>query len=274
MNRYYASGVGRFLTPDDYDGSENAMSPQSWSHYSYTQADPVNYRDRTGMLRAAVGEPCGAEWMWDASLAGPCDDDWDYDFYFLIGLAPIVRHSPSPPECSSGFVLAIGGTPMFNQDVTQARNRPPTNTLGCYARQSKFSDPNAGWYCAVQLWVTYSGGTGATSWNLLQWVDHQGWEETTQYPGVHQPINESHSDNQLDPSFVRVSRGIASLIDLPGEGMYTTNGRYQVVNADIFYTFHTSLNVGRYPGTPLCDIDWQVHVVVTNKVGHAEVSIQ
>ena len=49
MNRYYASGTGRFLTPDPYSGSAGPSSPQSWNRYNYTLNDPVNASDPSGL---------------------------------------------------------------------------------------------------------------------------------------------------------------------------------------------------------------------------------
>jgi RHS repeat-associated protein len=107
VNRYYASGTARFTTPDPYKASAGASDPQSWNRYSYTQGDPVNYKDPTGLLMAPWdddwwfggggggggwgGYPCGPDWMWDASLVGPCDA------FYSLPLLPIVA-SPRPPE--------------------------------------------------------------------------------------------------------------------------------------------------------------------------------
>jgi RHS repeat-associated protein len=47
VNRYYSSGLGRFITVD----RDVAVSgrPQSWNRYAYTEADPVNSADATGL---------------------------------------------------------------------------------------------------------------------------------------------------------------------------------------------------------------------------------
>jgi RHS repeat-associated protein len=47
--RFYASGYGRFNTPDPSTASIKPGSPQTWHRYSYTVGDPVNHNDRRGL---------------------------------------------------------------------------------------------------------------------------------------------------------------------------------------------------------------------------------
>ena len=49
-NRYYA----RFEQPDPFDGSYNLTNPQSLNRYSYTENDPVNFIDPSGLSLVAV----------------------------------------------------------------------------------------------------------------------------------------------------------------------------------------------------------------------------
>jgi RHS repeat-associated protein len=55
MNRYYGSGVGRFLTADWYWGSVKAGDPQSWNRYSYLSGDPINGSDPMGLCPVLEG---------------------------------------------------------------------------------------------------------------------------------------------------------------------------------------------------------------------------
>ena len=89
-NRYYSSQYARFMTPDPYQGTSGGPgdpdNPQSWNRYAYTEADPVNFNDPSGMSRVipapipsqdcAVGvlgpgdlscEDGGGSWFCDAS---------------------------------------------------------------------------------------------------------------------------------------------------------------------------------------------------------------
>jgi RHS repeat-associated protein len=49
MMRRYSSRRSRFDQPDPYEGSYNLTDPQSFNRYSYTQNDPVNFVDPTGL---------------------------------------------------------------------------------------------------------------------------------------------------------------------------------------------------------------------------------
>jgi RHS repeat-associated protein len=48
-NRYYSNTLGRFLTPDPYQGSANLATPQSWNQYAYVNNDPINFYDPSGL---------------------------------------------------------------------------------------------------------------------------------------------------------------------------------------------------------------------------------
>jgi RHS repeat-associated protein len=49
MFRRYNRWWSRFDQPDPYDGSYNLSDPQSFNRYSYTQNDPVNFTDPSGL---------------------------------------------------------------------------------------------------------------------------------------------------------------------------------------------------------------------------------
>src|SRR5260370_20618500 len=50
MMRRYTGKWHRFYQPDPYDGSYNLGDPQSFNRYAYTQNDPVNFVDPTGLM--------------------------------------------------------------------------------------------------------------------------------------------------------------------------------------------------------------------------------
>jgi RHS repeat-associated protein len=49
MFRRYNRWHSRFDQPDPYEGSYDSMNPQSFNRYSYTQNDPVNFTDPSGL---------------------------------------------------------------------------------------------------------------------------------------------------------------------------------------------------------------------------------
>jgi RHS repeat-associated protein len=55
MNRYYGSGVGRFLSVDRSWRSVGTFSPQTWNRYSYVVGDPANADDPDGLLTLIIG---------------------------------------------------------------------------------------------------------------------------------------------------------------------------------------------------------------------------
>ena len=51
MHRRYNPLRQRFDQPDPSDGSYDLADPQSFNRYAYTNNDPVNFSDPTGLLR-------------------------------------------------------------------------------------------------------------------------------------------------------------------------------------------------------------------------------
>jgi RHS repeat-associated protein len=47
--RYYSSTLGRFMSPDPYEGSAHLASPESWNRYSFVANDPINKTDPHGL---------------------------------------------------------------------------------------------------------------------------------------------------------------------------------------------------------------------------------
>ena len=58
MFRRYESKLTRFSQPDPYDGSYDFSDQQSLNRYSYTENDPVNFSDPSG-LQTCWGAQCG-----------------------------------------------------------------------------------------------------------------------------------------------------------------------------------------------------------------------
>jgi hypothetical protein len=69
MMRRYQSSMSRFAQPDPYDGSYNLTDPQSLNRYAYTQNDPVNFIDPSGLRFTP-----GTDWANGCTLAGYYDD--------------------------------------------------------------------------------------------------------------------------------------------------------------------------------------------------------
>jgi RHS repeat-associated protein len=63
MMRRYTAKWHRFSQPDPYDGSYSLSDPQSFNRYAYTQNDPVNFVDPSGLnLESGGGGGCWYRW--------------------------------------------------------------------------------------------------------------------------------------------------------------------------------------------------------------------
>jgi RHS repeat-associated protein len=106
LNRYYAAGIGRFLSPDRLGkSSANPSKPMSWSRYSYAEDDPVNGYDPAGMVTVAVGDG----WFVECNFFDT-GDPFCYVWAFgpgpgpapgpgVGGTVPPVPPAPPRPEC-------------------------------------------------------------------------------------------------------------------------------------------------------------------------------
>ncbi len=54
MNRYHEPGDGRFMTPDPIWVVRVPSDPGSWNRYSYSNGDPVNSYDPSGLVAVHV----------------------------------------------------------------------------------------------------------------------------------------------------------------------------------------------------------------------------
>jgi RHS repeat-associated protein len=55
--RYYSSALGRFITPDPYEGSVRLGNPETWNRYAYVWNDPVNKTDPHGLYPPTGYDP-------------------------------------------------------------------------------------------------------------------------------------------------------------------------------------------------------------------------
>jgi RHS repeat-associated protein len=151
MNRYYSSGLGRFLSADPYTASGGPAVPQSWNRYAYVQGDPINWIDPSG--RDVIDpEQCFEAGIWDASI-----DCGDGDSFGFLGYS-------SPPPLSQNQIVSIFRSAvaaaatawlLANESRTSANTSIPT-----YLKEKSecwFPDSGAG---SVQsatytLFVTY-----------------------------------------------------------------------------------------------------------------------
>ncbi len=84
VNRSYSSGQGRFTTVDPIGMSAtNIASPQSLNLYAYTQNNPIDFKDPSGLNRAAPGSG-GQRGMLYTLYYGNNNDGWQALFSWFV----------------------------------------------------------------------------------------------------------------------------------------------------------------------------------------------
>jgi RHS repeat-associated protein len=114
MNRYYSSALGRFLSPDPYNGSMVPAYPQSFNRYSYVLNDPIRANDRAGL-----DVDCeGGEYAVCSDTDGGDGSGGDPNVYQPSGGVPTFQSNPPPavpdpdgmdPYDYAAFAASLGG---------------------------------------------------------------------------------------------------------------------------------------------------------------------
>ena len=150
--RYYSAGMGRFLTVDPYGGNAHPGSPQSWNRYAYTQSDPINKNDPTGLVginpfgpfgAGMPGDPwcaLGEDFLYDGSCtfaifdAGPTGGGQgggshgvqNQLFTYLTNAANLALSDLKKPDCVKLFE-APNGSPLISGSTGKPLN--PSSVL-------------------------------------------------------------------------------------------------------------------------------------------------
>lgn len=142
--------MGRFVTPDPFDGSPNLSRPNSWNRYAYVEGDPVNLSDPSGLKievqqhEVLLSGSCHAliritpedqeKWLNDPTW-GPelrKNKDKDGKHYLTIGAGPNSFFTPNPSLQSdinrtndaephpAGYLLPSKGEE--NEEITRLLN--------------------------------------------------------------------------------------------------------------------------------------------------------
>ncbi|QOY90035.1 RHS repeat domain-containing protein [Paludibaculum fermentans] len=119
QNRYYSSQWGRFTSADPYGGSARPRAPQSWNRYSYTDSDPINRNDSSGLCwwcRFSAPDDFGIQgWLDSQSEVGGGDLDW-----WVPATGPGLEQ-PEPGAAPALPPLILSG--QESADVTTAKMR-------------------------------------------------------------------------------------------------------------------------------------------------------
>src|SRR5271170_1987741 len=143
--RYYSSGLGRFMTPDPLAASAIATSPQTQNRYPYANDDPVNHADRNG-----ADATCGPDGAWNGE--GCYDSGAGYGAC-VEGFVADNNCNPAPPPsfCSpdqTGFLSVSDCTGDISAPPVPPKASPPEEcSLSLWSRPAGIAhDPGSHTY--------------------------------------------------------------------------------------------------------------------------------
>jgi RHS repeat-associated protein len=142
--RYYASGYGRFNTPDPYRASAGLGDPGSWNRFAYVGGDPVNRFDPFGLSYVGVGD--GVD---ESSVQ--CDDDGNCSFYD--------NGEDFDGSDDVSVTMADNGTVTFGIDVIGLNAPPMTSDQ---PNPYSLTDTYAGISAQCMFWFGGDGPWGNT----------------------------------------------------------------------------------------------------------------
>ena len=108
QQRRYQSQFQRFMQPDPYSGSYDLSDPQSFNRYSYTNNDPVNYTDPSGLFALIEPRP--------RPLPRDVVPFWFYGFFVF---QPFMLLPLDPPGGSGGEYTETPIVEPPQSDMTQ-----------------------------------------------------------------------------------------------------------------------------------------------------------
>ena len=118
--RMYASGYGRFNTPDLYKQSAGPQEPGSWNRYAYVGSDPVNLFDPAGL--------CAQDTATSVNVCSTVNGI-DYATFLFFQGQPSASNKPKPnPESGGGLpfnttgVLSVFDLYNVGMDLSQQVN--------------------------------------------------------------------------------------------------------------------------------------------------------
>ncbi|HEY6408939.1 MAG TPA: RHS repeat-associated core domain-containing protein, partial [Ktedonobacteraceae bacterium] len=148
--RQYSSTMGRWMSPDPYNGSMDINYPQTFNRYAYVGNMPLGFTDPSGLVRTCNGTP--------ADTDGPCKNqqgdsgewwdpvDWPSKIFSLFTGGPKINpnwNAKRPINVGCSSLLPNGQTVgdvvrqqrallqnVANNAVARANTGTPSNPLG------------------------------------------------------------------------------------------------------------------------------------------------
>jgi RHS repeat-associated protein len=225
--RYYASDVGRFLTPEP-DPLMPAKNPQATNRYNYTLNNPVNFTDPSGQFLAEV---CGA---YAEGFGDVYENGIEMDPYLCATVAILpVTSAPPPPRMNCQMLAWQAGT---------------------FGLQN--SGGSVGWVQPVGLGVSANNinPSQPVTWTYSQTVTEEGWYDyvnngqTVQDP-VYVVLNEA------DPNSFTVNNANATAVwqDAPGVPSTAPNGT-PVTAFSMTFTFSLTITAHQGASSAPCTL--------------------
>jgi RHS repeat-associated protein len=283
--RYYTSGIGRFLTPDKNSGSASSGEPQAYNRYTRVSGDPTNRRDEIGTCDPS-DPSCNPFWCTgdpEDCPPPPCDAGGHPVSEFEPVNAPPCQPVSQPPPTGGGpsvscdITVQYAFAPQDGQDVSVSATGNPygplSNTLGPYSTVGRSGLPfkDQGYYFAVQVTAVLFGDTNPLDWEPTQTVQLSVVGTGRGTNGSSIPLTGAGDwayDGPTDGNINYSTTGKLDYLDVVGYPLYLTNdqgGVYGTVNNATF-TFDFTTSLTDPSAHKACFANWTLQLTVTTQL--------
>ncbi len=174
MNRYYSSGLGRFVTPDPFGGSARAGDPGSWNRYGYVGGDPVNGNDPEGLCDVAI-----AGVRMEAGKSGKFDSvfsdeitAYPYSGSFPTGLAQLLFGKADVEVAYQAIMRAAQSPGDINVTTISGGSAAFAAAYARLSKELKARIHNITYLLPGNIAGELPKGTGQTTLVLGKWSDY------------------------------------------------------------------------------------------------------
>jgi RHS repeat-associated protein len=170
--RYYASSMGRFMSPDPYNGSYDTSNPQSMNRYVYAMNNPLSYVDPSGKAPCTYTDEDGLtcpEWEYDASYSGPPPSPSD----FQKSLSGVINcdENPELAECKAAANDPANDPANAQYYGNPFKKRPFNGSF--WDKPFKEQDNQCSAPGAAGPWMDNNGMLSACQWHDNQYTKFQ-----------------------------------------------------------------------------------------------------
>jgi RHS repeat-associated protein len=247
--RYYTSGIGRFLTPDSKSGSASSSEPQAYNRYARVIGDPTNRRNDVGTCDPS-DPSCNPFWCTGDDEDCPparCDGGGGIAEFEPVNPTPCEPVSQPPPAGG-------GGSPGVTCDYNGATTSTGGFGTGWVSLGGVITASAYGYFVPVSFQFTASGSASGYNWSTAQTFSVSGsgmYANRSTLPGDAEGFETPSYTTRTGTTPAGLNGATATIKDRPGLASSKGTGRLAspLISATQQWTFTLTVKVQSASGS-------------------------